>query len=71
MLMLILMENHFSQCFHNFNTSHVNVNRLNSWQKTLLQTHFNTSHVNVNPILLIAVKVICPHFNTSHVNVNR
>ena len=35
--------------FHDFNTSHVNVNHLIKIFNNLTKKHFNTSHVNVNP----------------------
>ena len=34
--------------FHDFNTSHVNVNHLIKIFNNLTKKHFNTSHVNVN-----------------------
>ena len=33
---------------HNFNTSHVNVNRLMATELLFAVKYFNTSHVNVN-----------------------
>ncbi len=48
MLMLILNQAMVNNYYENFNTSHVNVNRLEYLLKKLKQYNFNTSHVNVN-----------------------
>ena len=54
-----------------FNTSHVNVNRVQSAPFLACCGYFNTSHVNVNPKAETNTLEQCEHFNTSHVNVNR
>ena len=49
MLMLITIESIFTSPITNFNTSHVNVNRIVLNVNFALKGYFNTSHVNVNP----------------------
>ena len=56
--------------FHDFNTSHVNVNPVISSLFSTESLHFNTSHVNVNHSVIWVCSIATVHFNTSHVNVN-
>ena len=70
MLMLIQLYIQSFEPIPDFNTSHVNVNRVGTSPLFVYIPYFNTSHVNVNPPLSINFNILSRYFNTSHVNVN-
>ena len=70
MLMLIMHLPFLKKCFHDFNTSHVNVNHNGSICYVQMFHDFNTSHVNVNQHHRTREFYLKDNFNTSHVNVN-
>ena len=57
MLMLITMITSLTLVNLNFNTSHVNVNRIVFLNRYEQEPDFNTSHVNVNPDITQRIKL--------------